>query len=442
MWTTRGPSAWPLPPNRMSYTALRSIETCPLRWGLRQGAYPDVWAGTGYPPSHSIGTTAGHVVHVAVEQIVRSVGAEKEGQLGGRSLGARDPMLTVVEALRALGGISAVLEGVITETVESWKSNPRLSPRVEELTSHLQRQLPALRPRVQHFLNLVDLSRIRPARSSNRAVAGGNAQESAVRPLPPGLFAEVPLVHDDLGWYGKADLLRVSAANDTPDDSEIVDLKTGIPKPDHALQLRIYALLWARDKRRNPAGRPAQRLTVLYDSGPVQVAAPTTSEELDEVEQELAARTREARAAIQRHPPEARPSRDACEWCDVRHMCPAYWVPTTRGSIAPSHEAPRKQVDAALQILNKQGAWSWVARVEEVGALSDHIALGARVLVRARMHDVHFGSLFAVGTRFRIIAAQFVAETEESGGLPVLSLTRATEAFVIDDGSGVRGRGA
>jgi hypothetical protein len=424
VWTTHGPETWPAPPDWMSHTALRGIETCPLRWGLRQGVYPEVWSGTGYPPSPAGATVAGHLVHVALERIVREVAAAREAQAD-----TGDPMAVVVGALRALGGISAVLEGVISETVETWESNPRISPRATELASDLQRQIPALRPRVQHFLNRVDVTRIRLPRSSRAGARGVDGEESTPRPLMPGLYAEVPLFNDELGWYGKADLLRVGAAEDAPDDSEIVDFKMGQPKPDHALQLRIYALLWAREKRRNPAGRRVRRLTVLYGSGPVEVPAPVTDAELEGFAQELASRTAQARAAIQQHPPEARPSRDACEWCDVRHMCAAYWAPATRGLITTTQEAPRHQVDAGVQIVGKQGAWSWIARVVEVGALSDHVTVGARVLVRARPHDIHLASLMSVGAGFRILAAQFVAPSEESGGLPVLSLTRATEAF-------------
>jgi hypothetical protein len=74
--------------------------------------------------------------------------------------------------------------------------------------------------------------------------------------------------------------------------------------------------------------------------------------------------------------------------------------------------------------------------VQELGALSEEVVVGARVLLRARPHDVHFASLMTVGACLRILAAQFVAPSEESGGLPVLSLTRSTETFVNTDASG------
>jgi hypothetical protein len=428
IWTTQGPTAWPSPPDLMSYSALRDIETCPLRWGLRQGNYADVWAGKGYPPAPAGATLAGHVVHVALERIVRAVGDARDIPSGDPGNSHRDPMALVVEALRALGGISAVLDGVIRETVSEWESNPRLRPRAKELANELQRQLPALRPRVQHFLNHVRLSRLSAGRGLSGA-EGGNQDERTPRLLAPGLHAEVPLVNEELGWYGKADLLRVGTETEADGGDEIVDFKTGLPKPDHPLQLRIYALLWAREARRNPGGRRVRKLTVLYGSGPLDVSAPILDEELDGVAEELTQRTVGARAAVQQHPPPARPSREACEWCDVRHMCPAYWAPATRAAISPPASQSRQQADVGVQIVQRQGSWSWVGIVREIGALSDEMLVGARVLLRARPHDEHFASLIAAGGRLRIVAAQFAPPSDESGGLPVLSLTKSTEAF-------------
>jgi hypothetical protein len=428
IWTTQGPTSWPSLPARMSYTTLRDIEACPLRWALRQGEYAGLWTERGYPPSPAGATIAGHVVHVALERIVRAVAATRYGLGDERDVGDGDPMALVVGALRSLGGISAVLEGVIRETVSGWESNPRLRPRVKELGNELQRQLPALRPRVQQYLNRVDLSRLTPRQASHRA-SSGEQEEGAVRPLIPGLHAEVPLVNDEMGWYGKADLMRIAGEAEAQSGDEIVDFKTGLPKPDHAFQLRIYALLWAREVRRNPSGSRARKLTVLYGGGPVDVPPPITDADLDSVAVELAERTAQARAAVIQHPPIARPSCDACEWCDVRQMCDTYWMPTTRAAITPPTESPRHLVDAGVQVVQRQGSWSWVALVSEVGALCVDVEVGARVLLRARPHDEHFGSRIGVGRRLRIIGAQYVEPSEESGGLAVLSLTRATEAY-------------
>jgi hypothetical protein len=430
LYFIEGPTSWPQPPALMSFTALRDIETCPLRWGLRNGEYAGLWTGKGYPTALTGATITGHIVHVALERVVRAISAVRDGSSIESGDDSSRTVAIVVGALKALGGISAVLEGVIRENVSHWDLNPRLRPRVKELENDLRRQLPSMRTRVQQFLSRVDLSPVHRERALTASDRGAQV-EGYVAPLAPGLHAEVPLVNEELGWKGKADLLRVGTEIESAGNEEILDFKTGLPKPDHALQLRIYALLWAREARRNPSGRRARKLTVLYVGSAVDVPAPITDEELDSLAYELADRTAKARAGVERHPPTARPSREACEWCDVRQMCSAYWAPATRVPIC-STEPSRRQFDVGVQVRQQQGIWSWVAQVREVGALCDDVSIGTEVLLRARAHDEHFGSLIRAGARLRLVGAQFEPSSDESGGLPVLSLTRSTEAFVVD----------
>ncbi|HEY9226892.1 MAG TPA: PD-(D/E)XK nuclease family protein, partial [Gemmatimonadaceae bacterium] len=386
--------------------------------------YPQLSSEKGYPSAAAPGAIAGQVVHAALERIV---GAAREAVANGRCATEGEPMGLVVDVLRSLGGISAVLEAVIAGIVTEWDANPRVRPRARELADELRRQVPLLRPRVQHFLGSLSLGGLR----ASRAVTTESAHQhgSSWRPLAPGLHAEVPLVNKELGFYGKADLVRVGATEDG-DGDEIVDFKTGLAKPDHAFQLRVYALLWAREKRWNPGGRRAHRLTVLYGNGPIGVPAPTTDEELDTVAREVAERSAKVRADVAQLPPAARASREACEWCDVRQMCDVYWASDTRGTIASPADSPRQGVDAGVRIVQRVGPWSWVALVHEVGALSEHIAIGDRVLLRARPQEDHFAALIDVGARARIVSALYVPPSDESGGLAVLSLTRSTEAYL------------
>jgi hypothetical protein len=71
-------------------------------------------------------------------------------------------------------------------------------------------------------------------------------------------------------------------------------------------------------------------------------------------------------------------------------MCPGYWAKDTRGSIGRPHEYLHNLVDVGVHIVTKQGEWSWVEIVQEVGALSGHMDLGMRVLLRARPHEANF----------------------------------------------------
>ncbi len=439
MWTTGAPAAWPDPPRRMSYTLLRDIEACPLRWALRRGEYPDVWTGEGYPSAPPLATIAGQLVHGTLERILRAVGRPSNDRNGSISTWTSDESLArVVAALRALGGITAVLESLLTDVVRDWTGNPRLAPRAKEWESELRRELPALRRRVQQLLSQVEVDNVASMAVGSEGVrpeADLNEGEGVAHALVPGIYAEVPLNDLELKWYGKADLLRLAPPEvdgDATGECEIVDFKTGEPKEDHSLQLRIYALLWAHDRRLNPGGKLASRLTLIYQTRAISVPPPTDGAELSALSAQLRERSTGAQATVEYNPPEARPSRVACEWCDVRHMCRAYWEPATLSAITPPTSAVDGRMDVELSILKEQGVWSWLGRVMATGALTADVPLNSVVLVRARAHDTHFTHLFAEGARVRVTAGQYLAPTEESGGLPVIALTRSTEAFVVN----------
>ncbi len=441
MWVVRAPGTWPHPPTLMSYTALREIETCPRRWSLRRADYPAIWAERGYPGAPALGTFEGQIVHASLEHIVLAASRPITGddprdasQDRGDVWAAPAPMSDIITTLRGLGGISAVLEGVLRSIVATWASNPRLAPRARECEAELRRRLPVLRQRVQSMLGRVDVAHAVPIDASSREDQLQSDRGHA-RPLGPGVYPEVPLNNRELGWYGKADLLSVAAPSDTSDDADanvqcaIFDFKTGAPKDDHPLQLRIYALLWARDKALNPTARRVTRLELIYPETTVEVAAPSSDEELDALARELATRTQAARTSIESRPPVARPAQPACEWCDVKHLCEAYWSP--HAPLNPTSGRHPNLLDVEVSVLSQRSPASWLACVTAARVLGSELAVGARVVVRARPHDNHFVTILEPGAKVRVVAAQHLPPTDESTHLPVVALTRSSEAFVV-----------
>lgn len=145
-------------------------------------------------------------------------------------------------------------------------------------------------------------------------------------PLRTGTHSEVDVLAPAIGWRGTIDLLTVA-----PSDCAITDFKTGERKTDHALQVRIYALLWSMDGELNPTRAPATSLMLAYPGGLTNVPAPD-SDELDALRAELVARTDAARAYDAVRPP-AKPSAVNCLHCDVRHVCDDYWTRDVQMSI-------------------------------------------------------------------------------------------------------------
>jgi hypothetical protein len=436
----------------MSYSVLRDIEICPLRWSLRRGKYPAVWSGRGYPSAPAFGTIEGQLVHTTLERIVKAAsdGVQRHPLSGEEHFDARGanesriamhPIEDLIATLRRLGGITAVLQAELSALVAAWNSNPRMSHRRHEWEAELQRRLPALRQRVQTML------------SNSAVVAMPNVESSAVtqptdvrmqssrqnqpEPLGPGVFAEVPLNHPDIGWYGKADLLAINLASPILSDGAelecgITDFKTGAQKDDHVLQLRIYALLWARDRALNPSARRARRLTIVYPTETVSVPPPETNAEMRDLEAQLVSRTALAREAIAKSPPDARPSKEACEWCDVRHLCETYWslAAVDVGSAKPGQQS--STCDVEVLVSSRRSPGSWLGRITAAPSQRLGLSVGASILIRTRPQDGHLAGVIQTGQRVRLVAAQQLPASEESSNAAVVALGRSSEAFRVN----------
>jgi hypothetical protein len=58
------------PPGYWSYSALKEVEACALRYSLARASYPDLWEGHGYPPAPNPSALFGDVVHDALERLL------------------------------------------------------------------------------------------------------------------------------------------------------------------------------------------------------------------------------------------------------------------------------------------------------------------------------------------------------------------------------------
>ena len=410
IWCIQWPTHWPKPPSPMSFTALQAIEHCPLNWSLTHARYPRIWERAGYPDRVYFATVAGRVIHATLEVITKALA-------NAGCDGMSDPRSTQV--LKQLGGISEVVRQVSDQACAELDRNPRVSAAAESVRSELMKHLPSLRQRTQ-----VLLSHLRSSGAPSRTV-GIAVRTAPVRlgrnasSLGFGSHAELELHHPTLDWLGKPDWLRI-----TPTECQIIDFKTGVAKPEHHLQLQVYALLWLGDAVLNPRRRLATQLTLIYSDSRLQVPTPGLPE-LTKLEEELKTRSTDARAAVHTVPPPPRPSREACESCAVRQLCPEYWRPTVQRAL---FEAPLPMFgDAQVRIRAKIAAWSWKCVISSAAVLTE----GTPVLLRARPHDTSITPRLDSVREVRLLGVQILPPSEESGSLPVVCLLRGTEVFVV-----------
>jgi len=339
----------------------------------------------------NLGTLVGDVIHRALQRLLGAF--VKNG-----CASIEDPQ--TVTTLRELGGYTKVLSVVVDERLAELNANPRLDHRRATIERAMRERIPEMRERVQTTLSRSQLilSGVRPApRGDPTGISAGS-------------HAELELRAPELQWAGRADLVTVSGS-----EIRITDYKTGAPSPDHAQQLRIYALLWARDRRQNPSGRLATDLVISYPTEESHIPPPT-EDDLVELADELKARREEALQALSHRPPVARPSVESCRHCSVRHLCESYWIFIDE----PHKEVDGTQsafIDAQVVVSHRNGPRSWVCTIEHPSHLAERKAL---------IRTTDDGD-FAPGRSVRVLSA--VAEEDAEHELLALTLTSASEIF-------------
>lgn len=401
-WKAISPNSWPDAPEDLTFSTLKEIEACPRRWALAWASYPSLWGDRGYPPKLHLKALAGTVVHTVLETVTKEL------------VGAGCPSVfdaSAVGVLQRLGGLSVVIGKAIDQIAARTATNPRAAKLTDYLTRSLRAQAPEMRGRVQTML-------ARRVLLSKPHAGGGGSPSRGRSPLRHGVYCEIELRVPRLGWKGRADLLTIAA-----DSCEITDFKTGEPSGDHALQLRIYALLWSRDQALNPTAQMATQLVLAYPQGDAAVAAPTI-EEAAALEAEIVTRGAAARTAIAVHPPAAKPDPQQCRFCGVRQLCEAYWQPEVQQRMANEIEIElRSFVDVEASIERRHGPKSW------------DIVIGAgtnqtRGLLRTG------GDLdFQPGQRLRILDAVQAADDPESAGVRCLTIGVLSEVYVVSSPS-------
>ncbi|MFC1628532.1 PD-(D/E)XK nuclease family protein [Gemmatimonadota bacterium] len=358
LWTTVAPAAWPDAPTEMTVTTLTEIEACPRRWALGVAQYPALWTGWGYPPRVNLGALAGTVVHYTLEDITK-------GLVRADCPSLQHP--TAYQVMKDLGGYTKVVHECIDRVLANLADNPRARALCEYTARSLRARVPELRTRAQTLLCRVQLPQLEGSHSISH-------KSKHLGPLNSGVYSELQLHARSIGWKGKADLLTLS-----PEVCGITDFKTGKPHDRHRFQIQVYALLWSRDIEINPNGQRADRLVLAYSNGDVEVPAPTAIE-LDALENQIVARRDAVHQAVSRHPPEASPSFNNCQYCGVRQLCNKYWTTDIQRRMAED-DRDKHFADIEVRIIGQHGPLSWDAIVN----YSSVAEPGQPVLLRANL---------------------------------------------------------
>jgi hypothetical protein len=333
----------------------------------------------------------GEIIHNCLDVILR--------KLYERGCSSIDDA-AATEALRDLGGYSALVEREIAMQVDALQSNPRMTSRVGVFRTTLRTRLPEIRQRVQ---TMVARARLVPT----SGVRVGRPESETRAPLREGTHPEVSLSVPGLHLAGRADLLTV-----THEGCAITDYKTGSPSEHHAEQVRMYQLLWSRDSDRNPDEVPVTTLTLSYATHEASID-PLDPKQLTGLADDLARRVQAAEREVARRPPPARPVLEMCKLCSVRHLCEDYWASSATG------DDGRDFVDRQGTIAARNGPKSWL--------LESHRPQRERILLRTTTEQPGFD----VGEEVRLLDVVF--PRDDDAEMPILTMTASSEVFVVAD---------
>jgi len=369
---------WPFPPEQLSFSALKEAETCPRRWALLHGDYPSIWDKNGYPQLPTNAGLIGSIVHEALERIVKAFAYA--GCVSGQSEDA-------VSILRSMGGLSNIVRQAMDGQLKELESNPRSNSQIEHFSHSLMESIPEMRKRVQSLISAVIVERTSLIEKSN------STSRARTAILSNGSYSELTVRSSSLGLVGRFDLLTLNGH-----EVHLTDFKTGTPKREHAEQMEIYALLWARRDDWDPERPKVTRMTVVYDGLQLEIPPPEL-DQLNAIGAEITERIKVVRSQLIDVPPQARPSADACRFCQVRHMCQPYWNST----IAHTLDAEFFDLEALVEEEIGPRSWKIIAGAEECilrTSPNEVLPLGSKVrllgITRRHTSDLESTKIFAL----------------------------------------------
>ncbi len=409
MWFVELPEKFGSPPERMSASTLKEIESCPRKYALRRAAYPKIWNGFGYPSKPTLKGLEGIIVHSSIEQIVKAL---KHADCPSIS----DEIF--VKTMRSLNGYSGVLENQLEKISNELIANPRLNYKGSQIIYNLKDSFPLLREQLQGQISKLTFEN--EAKTTNYSNF-----DNSIHSLSNGIHSEVELNAPDLGWYGKVDYLHLSA-----DKCEIADFKTGERKPEHIFQINIYNMLWILDKKQNPNSVPITRLTLSYKNGDLEIP-PLVDYEVEDFIAEVKQRTSSAKSQILQLTPEAKPSVDNCKYCFVRQLCTAYWTQDTQNFLEEESlrlTAQKKNyIDIEIQLENSIAEHLWYAKTLICG----NIAPQTQLLVRFAPSNLQFPVELKSGLQLRLLDVSLLQQKDEELSVQTVSANWQSEIFII-----------
>lgn len=383
LFTLQTPTGWAEQPGRWSTTTLNGIGECPRRWQLSRSAWG---RHSKFPERYHPAAVEGIIVHDGLDLLSRSCGRH-----GRPSIGTPHFQQAIDDS---------DFFGFFSSAIEQWNTRLRSHPRHGPLFS--------LKVSPQELANrAIRLFRAQYHPTDGRPATrrqGDLPTQLDARGLQDlltrlSLLSELELHHPSLSFMGKVDRIQVNAGA-----VEIVDFKSGAPKPGHRTQLERYALLWWRNTGVIPAQGTAQYLDT-------KTSWPLAESDLVRTEETLTYEIESATGFLDERPATPKVGQ-SCRFCPVRARCAEGWAHVDAGKVSNGN------LDLEVKVVSEPSSVGFLARSRG----------GQEVNVVHHKAIMQLLPPIAVGDVVRIVGGRGTAKSKE------LEIRAWTETYQVEDG--------
>ena len=298
------PSDWAVAPARWSHSTLTGITACPRRWQLTRSEWGE---HKQFPQRQQATAIKGIIIHEGLDRLAQAC-----ARLGMPSIGS--PLFS--EALTN-SDFFAFFPAAIKEWNAKLRAHPRHGPHYTLRINPQDLANLAIQQFREQYISRDDLP-------TSHSLSGTSMSKEPVNWLEKlgltSMLSEVEMEHPELSFMGKID--RIHMKNGVV---EIVDFKSGAPKPEHRIQLERYTMLWWRNTGNIPVQATAQYLNTKTHWA-------IDEEVLLKVEELLGSEIESAKRSLDVRPANPKPSQ-ACRYCPVRARCEDGWGQLDSGKV-------------------------------------------------------------------------------------------------------------
>lgn len=278
------PDKWPEPPEVYSYSSIKNIESCLLKWQLENATYGSYEK---FPQRPNPKTIEGNIIHQCLEKLFKQLAF-----IGSPPIGSNE-FKSVLNELN--------LQKIITNKIEKHNNLVEEHPRGSGFIIKTSPQI-LLNKVIRLFRTEYIPTSIRPSNNNSPVNNYSNS----------GQLSEKNVSHPDIPFKGIIDLVKF-----TNEGTILVDFKTGREIEEHLEQLTYYALLWWRE-----TGKLPLRVEVRYLNS--MKSLEIFESNLQSFENKLKENIIFLNSKLKTKPA-MESLGEQCKYCQVKQFCNSYW---------------------------------------------------------------------------------------------------------------------